>query len=276
MKKRQRGQAVLIVVLVMAIALTIGLAIVSRSITDVTVSRQEEESARAFSAAEAGIERIIAQNLFEGSGSMTLNGQQIEYNVSSTQVGGNGVTEILFPQQLESGEIQSIWLVGHDSDGQLDPSTYYQGTEISFYWGNEGTSDEDSPALEATLVYKDGDDYKISREAFDPYGARGNNFTGTVIAGTEIDGKTLEFGGTMTLPAGIPYLLRLKLLYNEGETHLIGVTADSQLPPQGTCYRSSAVIEGSDIARSIEQCRFYDVPPAIFDYSLYSGGAISK
>ena len=279
MKKRQRGQAILIVVLVMAIALTIGLAIISRSITDVRVSRQEEESARAFSAAEAGIEKTVALGL--SSGTFTLNGQEVNYNVVSSGIGGSGVTEILFSEQLKSGEVQSVWLVNHDADGDLDPSSYYQGATINFYWGNESTADDEvtTPALEATLVYQESGSFKIKRAVFDPSTAsrKGSNNFSDAGAGATIDSEVLAFGASLDV-AGIPYLLRLKLLYNESETHYVAVSspASESLPSQGTCYQSSATVVGSDISRKIEQCRFYDVPPALFDYVLYSGQGLTK
>jgi len=280
-KKGQRGQAILIVVLVMAIALTVGLAIVSRSITDVRVSRQGEESARAFSAAEAGIEKTVAQGLYSDSGSFTLNGQEISYSVASSEVGGDGVTEILFSEQLKSGEVQSVWLVGHSGPDDLDPSSYYQGATVSFYWGNEGTaSDEDiTPALEATLVYQESGSFKIKRAVFDPSttGRKDSNNFSDAGTGDVIGSEALAFGASLDM-SGIPYLLRLKLLYNESEAHYVAVrSGDSEfLPSQGTCYRSSATVAGSDVSRSIEQCRFYDVPPALFDYVLYSGQGLTK
>ena len=56
MIKYQKGQILLLVVLVMTIALTIGLSLATRTITDIRTTTEEENSQRAFSAAEAGIE----------------------------------------------------------------------------------------------------------------------------------------------------------------------------------------------------------------------------
>lgn len=55
----ERGQMLLVVVLTMIVALTVGLSVVSRTITGLKISKQNEESQRAFQAAEAGIERAI-------------------------------------------------------------------------------------------------------------------------------------------------------------------------------------------------------------------------
>ena len=46
----------LVVVLTMIVALTVGLSLASRTITNMKISKQNEESQRAFQAAEAGIE----------------------------------------------------------------------------------------------------------------------------------------------------------------------------------------------------------------------------
>jgi len=68
MKERNNsGQALLIILLIMAVALTIGLSVVSRSVTDIRISQEQEESARVFSAAEAGLESLLATGEAPGS-----------------------------------------------------------------------------------------------------------------------------------------------------------------------------------------------------------------
>lgn len=58
-KLKNRGQMILVILLVMAVGLTIGLSVASRSITDVNFSTKIEDSSRAFSAAESGIEEAL-------------------------------------------------------------------------------------------------------------------------------------------------------------------------------------------------------------------------
>ena len=67
---RESGQALLIVVLSLAVVLTVVLSILARSVTDIKLSTGSEESLRAFSAAEAGIERA----LIAGSWTVTFAG----------------------------------------------------------------------------------------------------------------------------------------------------------------------------------------------------------
>ena len=160
--RNQRGQALLIVVLVMAVALTIGLAVVSRSITDIKISRQEEESARVFSVAEAGIEEAL--KLGSGTSGTIGEGEAlIGYTVSETGQGGG--TEFVFPA-INAGDTQTVWLVEHDNDGNLTETGRYTGNTIDLYWGNEGQAADQAttPALEATVIYKDGSNYKIKEE----------------------------------------------------------------------------------------------------------------
>ena len=52
----QSGQIVIILLLLMLVILSIGLAVTQRTITNVSTSSQTEQSSRAFSAAEAGLE----------------------------------------------------------------------------------------------------------------------------------------------------------------------------------------------------------------------------
>ena len=71
------------VLLVAAVALSFGLSIVAQSTTDARISRSENESARTFNAAEAGIEKAL-ENLAAGSGTIpNVGGLAVNYDVSS-------------------------------------------------------------------------------------------------------------------------------------------------------------------------------------------------
>jgi len=286
--RNQRGQALLIVVLVMAVALTIGLAVVSRSITDIKISRQEEESARVFSVAEAGIEEAL--KLGSGTSGTIGEGEAlIGYTVSETGQGGG--TEFVFPA-INAGDTQTVWLVEHDNDGNLTETGRYTGNTIDLYWGNEGQAADQAttPALEATVIYKDGSNYKIKRGAYDPYDGvdssrNANGFDDADSAGGYSVGvKTFQFRKTgFTLPALplIPYALRLKLIYNNDQAQILGVADNNadgaqNFPSQGKCYESTASLSTSGITRKVQQCQFHKTPPGIFDYVLFSEGGLTK
>src|SRR5581483_1163402 len=56
---RDSGQAFLLVILVMVVALTVGITLASRTLVNQRASIEEDESQKAFSAAEAAIESAI-------------------------------------------------------------------------------------------------------------------------------------------------------------------------------------------------------------------------
>ncbi|MBI2007488.1 MAG: hypothetical protein HYS83_02210 [Candidatus Blackburnbacteria bacterium] len=152
LRSRQRGQALLIILLVMAVVLTIALSVASRSITDITVSQKEEESARAFSAAEAGVEQAIIGNTTAGSLDSGA-----EYAIETGRIEGN---EFIFPSLLSAGEVAPVWFVAHDADGnQTCGSSYpcFTGSSLTVCWGASGTPSDGgtTPAVQRKHFDKD-------------------------------------------------------------------------------------------------------------------------
>lgn len=264
------GQALLIMVLVMAVALTIGLAVISQSITDIKISHQEEESSRAFSAAEAGIEQALKL----GPGDYPIT-SDITARVTETAQGGGD--QFVFPTQISQGETQSIWFVQHDESGGLIETPYYTADSFKVCW--EDTDPE--TAIEAIVFYKDGGVYKVARGAYDADAAsRGNSFE---VPNENCDNLGLGRGKTLTrtglsIPNGaILVLLQLRPLYNQAKIGAAGTGGPGGiLPGQGECYESTASVPGSGITRKVQQCQFYKAPPGVFDYALYSGGDLAK
>lgn len=296
-KKNNSGQALLIVVLVMAVALTVGLAVISRSVTDVRITQQSEESARVFSVAEAGIEEALKTGLMAGGTAEVDIG---EINAKVKKIGDTnkegGGPEFAFSKNFSAGEIQTFWLLGHNTaDGSLDTTGAgsYSGNNIEVYWGNIGSYNQGCscttncpPALEVTLVYSDSGGFKIAKYPLDPDTNRAspscNNFTLAETGSYEIGGSKFEFKKVIPepltiFPTGTKYALRLRLLYNDSPQGIgIKAAAGATLPKQGDCYESTAKDDKSQITRTVQQCRFYKAPPAIFDYVLYSEGDLVK
>lgn len=278
----EKGQALVIVLLVMAVGLTMGLAVVSRSVTDIRISQQEEESARVFSAAEAGIEDAM----ISGPGDYTVGegAGEITAYVTDEAQGGTQIYDLGGGKFL-SGDTQTVWLVGHTVDGDLEPSVTFPATGwIDVCWGEAGTppSDDSTPAIEATLIYQElSGAFKVARGAYDPYGGRpgGNEFDLADTAGNYC-GSNLQFkkrinfgtGDFGDLSGATLYVLRLKLLYNGATAHPLALSGSEAFPSQGKCYVSTATFDESGVTRKIKQCQTYKAPPGIFDYVLFSGG----
>jgi hypothetical protein len=272
----------LIILLVTAVILTIGLAVVSYSITDIKISQQEEESARAFSAAEAGIEQALKLSP-SSTDEFQVGVGEITARVKP-EIQGGGQNFDFGATKFPSGELANIWLVEHNENGEINAATHLPyNSEITLCWGSS-TTDAPVPALELALAYKDAaGDYKVIRQGYDPSSGRTVGF----ITPEDMDGgncnANLAFAKNIDLAAGnfnltasdVPYLLRLKLLYNTSDQPL-AVSSGNNFPSQGKCYESSAKIEASGITRKIRQCQFFQAPPEIFDYVLFTTGDLVK
>ena len=132
----QRGQIGLIVLLVMMVVGTIALSVASRSIIDVSITKQEEEKIRAFSAAEAGIEDLLTQGLALSLGIGKTSPESLpvdySYDVSEVGVGSDG---FVFPDPLVNGETVQVFI-----------DNTVPGLNIYF-----GVSDEEAASLEISV-----------------------------------------------------------------------------------------------------------------------------
>lgn len=293
--KKESGQALLLVLLSMSVVLTIVLSILARSTLDIGVSSRSEESVRAFSAAEAGIEQALVAGPLTGS-----LGNDATFNASVTSF-SSAVSEFVMPSSLYSGETATVWFVSHDANGNLSctDGTCFRGNSIKICWGKEGTSASTNvtPAIEATVLYlTSAGDYttaRLSRAVFDPYTSRspGNSFSAPDAGTCSIAGQTFAFNKTVSFgnggfeisPASIYtnvnglQLVRISLLYNTDMGHPVAVkvtpVGGSSLPSQGTVINSSGVSGGS--TRRVEVTRGFKELPGIFESAVITSGGIS-
>ena len=291
--KNQPGISAVVVLGVIAVLLTIVVPLISRTVIDLRISRQQEEQARAFSVAETGLERALIGDLT----GQTIDG--IQYTVSQETLGGaeNG-DEYVYPKSIDQNTPATIWLVSHQANGEdFDPNAawneslvpIFTGNEMTVYWGESKTYQDEGeyPALEATLVYKDGADYKVSRWLFDPVSGRSEtgasaapDFGGTLWDGEDaVDFEWSAVISGMDCDNVTCYLLRLRVLYAPGDVHPVGLSYDSDfydLPRQGECYNSLASVLDSGISSRVERCLLYRDYPPVFDFAMYSGGGLIK
>ena len=178
----QGGQILLVVILVIIIASTIGLSLASRSITSLRTSTEEAESQKALAAAEAGIERTI-----QGSIPIAVQGG----NPSNNSSYSTSLTEILsssFPinggNVIPKDEGADIWIVSHDNNNSPIYSEARSLQFINLYWGSapEVCGTPTAPAAIQAIVVsrnKSTGEIKSHRYAYDSCSGRkaGNNFT---------------------------------------------------------------------------------------------------
>ena len=204
--KRQRGllwdengQIILIVVLVMVIALTIGLSVAARGIMGLRTSTEEADSQRALAAAETGIERSVqeiqpiplATSVPDTESSTVTNSK---YSTGVKAVEGstfliNGGLEV------SKDEGADVWFVNHVG-GNPDYSTPSNPDKVNLFWGSS-TSGCNEAAIEVIVVTRDPSTsiVKTYRYAYDPCSLRiGNNFTPALAGIHSITGSTFTFG----------------------------------------------------------------------------------
>ena len=259
LRRTESGQALVLVLLSLSVVLTLILYVLSRSIVDVTVSSGQEQSVRAFSAAEAGVERALVT----GAGSSDVQIGDAKY--TSTVSGfAQGYTEYAYPILLSSGDWATVWFMAHDATGKLsyDASHQFTGNSMNVYWGIPGTPENSptTPAVEVSVFYGNPADFstvKIARWTFDPNSGRAlpNSFSNAVgIGNWSIAGETYAFRGVISL-AGLPtppansrlIFSRIKLFYNTSIAQKVGVSvAGGILPSQGQDISSTGVAGGSN------------------------------
>ncbi len=277
--KYQKGQVVLILVLITVVGLTVGLSLISRTVTDVRISSQIEQSGRAFSAAEAGIETALKTAIINGpTGTIELPGADASYNVTAL---GDSTNIYSFPL-TPSGQSQTIWLVPHNDDGTLKETeprppvgkAYPPDASFDLCWGSDVLA---QPAVVLSLYYKDGSDYKVAKLAYDSLGSRGNNFyladtTGNYCNGIYRFKKTLQpnlvpengfgvSGASITLLA-----LRIHVLYDSTAFAIKPSTA--ALPLQGKLITSTGETN-TGIVRRVQVNQGYPSLPGLLDFTLF-------
>lgn len=292
--KNTSGQALLLVLLGMSVILTVALSILSSSVTDIKITTNEQDALRAFSAAEAGIEKALIAG---GSTSGIIGGSNFSATFSSGSSSGTGYT---YPTNLASGDTATIWLVNHGIDEALVcDATHpcFTGRTIKVCWGAPGTpaAASTTPAMEASIFYTtnpgDYGNLRIARAPYDPNGARIplNSFSspdaGTCSVGQNnfafqktIDLSTLGIGaGTYGVANGLQ-MIRIRLLYNTDTPQPIGIDANfagnTNLPPQAVSIESTGT--SGEATRKVQVLKNYADLPPIFDGMVFAPSDIVK
>ncbi len=286
-KKAQRlsekGQALLIVVLVMVIVLTVGLSLASRSITNLRNSTDEAASQAAFSAAEAGVEQAV--KLGDTNGAAILSDVSL-HDKNNSQISNVDISLIDGSQFLLNNgnpvfqdDGTDVWLSPHtDTPSQLF-QTAWNGT-LTVHWGTntDGCSD---PAMEVLVISGTRLSPTLKKYAFDQCATRRsvNSFCAVGAGGScptsaagafVVDGinGSATFNYRMQIDVTSGLLARVIPLYKAGTIGIKG----AGLPIQGKIITSTGTAGGSDTqtVRKISFFQGYDSVPSEFFFSIFS------
>ncbi|MCL4339322.1 hypothetical protein M1271_06555 [Patescibacteria group bacterium] len=267
------GQVVLILVLITVVGLTVGLSLISRTVTDVRISSQIEQSSRAFSAAEAGVETALQGAQVGSSGSLNVTANTTaNYNV--TMLGGNN-SVFTYPY-TETNDIQTLWLNSHTNE-ILDESatnSYSPSSSLTVCWGSQTTKSTDESAIEVSIYYKDaGGQYYIAKGAYDPdplTRTPPDNFTQAEKAGGYCGGdyrfRQVITPTSLGVPSGdILLVMRIQPLFSGT---VLAVQPSATLPQQGSLITSVGQTS-TGIVRKIQVTQGYKSFPTLFDMALF-------
>jgi hypothetical protein len=295
-KNNQSGQALLLLVLSIGFVIALVMSVSTRSIRDVSISTYEEDALRAFSAAEAGIERSLLTN-------QAYTNEKVE-SQSNSPTFTSAIAPLaqqdyfISPSELLPGESATFWFVGHDNLGRPSCATgCFTGANISnLCWGsNTYSNDSEKPAVVLSVYYDDsvpsprylsGDfsNVKVKTVAFDPVERSvDNNFDTTKVRyGCNVGGKNfafyvrnINFNSDLQIPPscsistpGCLIMARVAVFYsNPSKPERVALDARG-IPPQGEKIESVGV--AGDSVRKIEVFRSFPEIPAIFDSAVFS------
>ncbi len=277
-QKKQQGQIALIALLVLTIATTVGLSLVARSTTDIALTRNVEESTRAFTAAEAGIEEALRSGM-AASGSVSPD-LSITYSVTVASIAAATNTAYVFPKKTAREDTETIWLVNHKADGTLDlAAPQYKSNKIDICWSSETIY----PAIIVTVLYKESSDgsFRIIKGAFDPEPARkaARQFSAPTdtISGCGAGTNTVyrrrfiftDYSASIDPDFDTLIAVRVRPLYSD--TQLAVISPERALPFQMTRLESVGKT-ASGATRKIIVYQEYRSFGTIFDHAIYSEG----
>lgn len=237
----QKGQILLVVILIIIISSTIGLSVASRSITSLRTSTEEAESQKALSAAEAGIERAIQGNIPveiplvnnpSNNSSYSTGVAEIRESDSFLINGGSPIRDatgniiLIIPNTVPKDEGADVWLVDRNADGTPNYASALSPQFLHLYWGSSSEScGTTSPAaIQAIVISRNRSTGEIRsyRYGYDSCSSRRqeNNFTqadyGTFnvpgIIGITFRNRTPETGANSDLAKGINDIIFVRVI----------------------------------------------------------------
>ncbi len=266
--KHESGQVFLIAVLILVIGLTVGLSVASRSVTNLKSSLEEENSQRAFAAAEAGVEKALkgvkANDISFGEANTKIKTVSID-EIKGTKVFLNNGAPI------EANDGMDVWL---SSDNKNILATTQNNT-LTFYWtGRNACDNPPPPALEVIVFAKSStapNPVASQRYVYDPC----RRVTATPDTNSSSGYSIQESNGALrtqsfqfkTDPIVVVdgYIARAIPLYSSSP---IAVEATTALPLQGNVINSTGTSGGT--TRKITYFQGWPkIPNEIFQYVLF-------
>lgn len=266
-REREKGQVLLIVILVMIVALTVGLSLISRSITNLRTSTEEAESQKALAAAEAGIEQALEKQGEDSfSGSFATGDSSVNYETDILEIRGSSFL-INGGNSVPRDDGVDIWLSDYASDDTIFTTGQVSGN-IDIYWGEDST-DCNNSALEISVITGTKNSPLLSRITVDPCATRRthNNFAQPqAVTNPIIGGQQTDFRFTTRVVVSQGLIMRVIPIYHDTN---MGLISNAALPLQGKLITSTGSTGKTQRSINVFQ-GFPKIPAELFPYAIFS------
>lgn len=266
MRKRS-GQVLVLVLLMVVVALSVGLSVASRNITNLKTATQTERSQKAFGAAEGGVEDVLSR-LGDIASDPGKQGQLGSTAGLNEQVPVGDITANV--NVKASSDFRATIELGNVGQVQLNGATAGQ---IRIQWAK--TSDPAESISPASIIVTEyvlsGGVYSQNRYAFAGVSGRANEtgFSAPPPSCTSEFVRCVEIDRTLDST-----YLRIRPLWSKTSVSITAV--GGQIPIQTYSLESTAQTE-EGIARRVKVTRnALPALPAAFDYALYATEDINK
>ena len=267
MKNRQSGQVLLVVVLAAVVSLTVGLAAVSRTITNTRVASEESNTQEAMAAAEAGIEEQIqkTKRASEADGEISVYSRDFSNSssVTATSEPETPTRNVIFPvndeAEIDQDEGADVWF----SDLKFTTPMNVSPGLIVYWVGGSNCGTE--PAIEIVVISGAKNAPALNRYAIDRC-SRGNGFSSTTNLPEQVV-NGVRYNRAYRIPDGFnsAWIARIIPLYHSTK---IAIRSNDVLPSQGYSINSTGTSGGT--VRKVKVFQSYpSLPIEFFPYNLF-------
>lgn len=267
----QSGQVGVVILLLMAVILTVGLSVASRTTQDVFLSNQTSDSARVFNAAESVLDQAIAQlqqsfvsGTYTPSGTVTVGDATVNYTIAPSTI-------------MESRIFQGNTVMINVVDPATTPAGLPAGSNrfLRVDWSKSNFDADCSvtplqPASLLVTIYSASGANTAVRTVAVGGCNRSDGFTASNTTGAT---ASYHFWYNIPLEAG-DLFARIKPVY--ADTHMRVAGSNVTLPNEFFTITADARNDVGTETRKIQVGQTLPTAPSVMDYVLYSGGSLSK
>jgi len=252
--KNEKGQTLIIAVIIMAIALAIGVTVSSRYMSTLKNISESDNSTRALAVAEAAIENMLV-----------VPQETLENYINYNNCGNDCVLEISGESNYRARADVTLSFAGSTSDPysikvyngevyQLSLNGYGSSSNIDVCW--DGVA-----SVYASYVYDLSGSILNDVFAYNPVGYAG--FINGFDEAASLHGHSNCFS---VATSGTPRVLRVKPYNDDALMHFVPSTGQS-IPSQGILITS--VGRAGDAVKTVQVLKTTGAVPEYFDYVIY-------